>query len=494
MTFLTKSLYLTGLQCPKYLWTGANRPEAIPEADAGTRHLFSQGNLVDQLSKTLFASGIDIPHDDFEANIRLTKEKLASRKPLFQAGFLADNLFARTDILNPSQNGKWDLIEVKSSTTVKDIHTHDVAFQKTCCELSGIRINRCFIMHVNTAYIREGGLKPQEFFTCKEITDNVERILDTILPETKRMLPVIRKMACPKVQIGEHCNYPFDCQLKAECFKFLPGHNPLTLYRLKKSAAFELIHRGILSIKRLPSPFKLSYNQKIQVEATKNRKPYINKRKIGIFLEKLVYPLSFLDFETFETAIPLYDGTKPYQKLTFQYSLHTVAEQGAQPAHFSFLGNGKDDPRPEFIKSLRENLPDTGSIIVYNRSFEKTMLENLAVFQPSCKRWVNRVTARLTDLLVPFQSFSYYDPEQRGSASIKRVLPALTGRNYNDLEIGDGMTASLEYLFITLSNLHNTDADEKTVSRIRENLLEYCSLDTEAMILILRKLHEVAGN
>lgn len=195
-----------------------------------------------------------------------------------------------------------------------------------------------------------------------------------------------------------------------------------------------------------------------------------------------------MDFETYATAIPLYDGLKPYQQVPFQFSLHLIEKEGKKAKHYSFIAEGSGDPRPEFLKELKKVWGEKGSVIVYNQSFEQTVLKKLAEYYPLYKSWVDSIVNRMIDLLIPFRSFAYYHPKQKGSASIKYVLPVLTGATYEDFEIANGSEASLEYLFITHGSYGGEKATPEEIKKVRANLERYCGRDTEGMIWILEKL------
>jgi hypothetical protein len=210
----------------------------------------------------------------------------------------------------------------------------------------------------------------------------------------------------------------------------------------------------------------------------------VKPAEIREFLKKLSYPRYFLDFETFQTAVPEFDETRPYQQVPFQFSLHVVASAGAAPDHFSYLAEGNVDPRPEFLALLRERLGEAGPVICYNAAFERGIVEASVEVVPDFKGWWKKTGGRFVDLLVPFRSFAYYHPNQLGSASLKSVLPAVTGgTGYEDLEICDGGQAAWEYRRITFGNV---DPDER--ARVRAQLEEYCGLDTEAMIRVISAL------
>ena len=482
---LSKSKYLNGLQCHKYLWVKLNEPDRVPRFDASTQQRFNQGHLVGEFAKKQFPDGIDIPAGGFTENLKQTDELLIKRKPLFEAGIMADNAFSRIDILEPVSNNEWDIIEVKSSTRIKNIHIDDVSFQKYCCEQYGLKIRNCFLMTVNNEYIRESDIDTAGLLTMTKITDRVDRATNGIRQRVDSMFTTIGSEKCPDVTIGKQCNSPYECPLKEECWSFLPENNIFDMYGSKKDA-YELFEQGIYSFKDIPDDFPLSGKQEIQKACEISGKPRIDKKSIGEFLNKLKYPLYYLDFETFSGAIPLFDGTRPYQQIPFQFSLHVVDEENATARHCSFLADGTGDPRSEFVASLKNVLGNSGSIVVYSQSFEKGVLRALATMFPEYNDWVEDMNDRVIDLLAPFRSFHYYDSRQKGSASIKKVLPVLTGKSYDHLDISDGMNASLAFLGI-ISN--SASAEERV--KIRKDLEKYCALDTEGMIWIVDKLKEL---
>ena len=481
---LSKSKYLTGLQCPKLLWLEINDPERLPQVDLATQFIFDQGHLVGELAKKLFPEGIDVPTDDFMGNIATTKELLNERKPLFEAGILAGRIYSRVDILRPANGDQWDIIEVKSATSVKEVNIHDVAFQRHCCESQGLPINHCYLAYINNQYTRDGEIDPQELFKIDDITDLVEEASQGIYDRIDTMLENIAREECPESDIGTHCRDPYQCAL-AECWDFLPEHNIFNLYYGGKKC-FELYDSGIFTVKEIPDSYKLNGKQCIQRDCEISGRPHVDREAITDFLSTLYYPLYYLDFETIGPAVPLFDGTRPYQAIPFQFSLHVVSDGKASPDHFSFLAGSPDDPRPAFLSELKKVLGDSGSIIVYNQGFEEGILKKLAVIFPEYDDWITSVRGRLVDLLQPFRGFHYYHPRQKGSASIKRVLPALTGKGYDGMEISEGGEASIKFYTVTYG-----EATEEERNKVRADLEKYCALDTEGMVWIVDKLSEL---
>jgi len=482
---LTKSKYIIGLQCPKYLWTVFHEPDKIPEPDEATQFRFDQGNIIGELAHKLFPGGINIPTSDFSANLELSKKLLAGRKPLFEAAFSEDDIYSRADILEPAGKDAWDIIEVKSSTEVKDVYLEDVAFQRYCYEKAGLKIRKSFVMVINNQYVKDGDIDPKRLFKREEVTEEIDKISDKIPERIEQMLQIIESKDYPIIKIGKICHDPYGCPLEEQCWKFLPKNNVFDLYRGGKLSE-DLLEKEILAIKDIPEEIKLNDKQGIQRDCERTGKPHIHKENIKHFLKGLHYPLHYLDFETFNTVIPLYDGVRPYQQVPFQFSLHIVEKEGAKPKHVYFLASGKGDPRPAFLEELKQGIGEEGTIVVYNESFEKARLKELSEAFPKEKKWIADVLARFVDLLVPFRNFSYYHPNQRGSASIKEVMPALVGRSYSELDIANGGAASMAFLDITFEK-----TPEKERKKLRDNLEKYCGRDTEGMIWIVDKLNEI---
>jgi hypothetical protein len=483
--FLSKSRYLNGMQCLRYLWLLVNEPQSVPEPDDRTRQLFDQGHLVQRLAERLFPDGVRLPEASFRGNIALTGKMLKEGLTFFEAGILADNIYARVDVLRPGANGKWDIVEVKSSTKVKDENINDISFQKHCCEKRGLAIDRCFLTHVNNQYVKHGEIDPEQFLVVDDVT---ARVLDAevgIAARIDTMLEIMASGAMPDTRVGPHCSDPYECPVTA-CRESLPDNNVLELYR-GGSQAFDLLYRGTRYLRDIPDSFKLSRSQEVQRWCDANSCAHVDADAIGSFVKDLEYPIHYLDFETFNVAVPLFDGTRPYQQVPFQFSLHVVDRPGAMAWHFGHLAEGTDDPRPEFFDELRKVIGKKGSIVVYNQSFEERIVRELAEAFPQHGDWAEEVRARLVDLLLPFRGFNYYHPDQRGSASIKRVLPALTGHSYDDMDINDGDAASLAYLNMTYGNMTAAQREET-----RAHLEEYCGLDTEGMIRIVDRLREIA--
>ena len=504
MKILTKSKYMNGLQCLKLLWIACNEKEKMPAVSESSQHIFDQGTLVGNFAKKLFPKGIEIKADywDFAGSDEKSMAALKQRKPLFEAGFLSGRIYSRADILVPAGKDEWDIIEVKSGAEVKDENIQDVAFQKHSYEKRGLKIRKCFILHINSKYVRRGRIDASKLFVKEDITELVSDAIKGIEGRIAKMLETIESRKCPEIKIGPQCKKPYECGLKDYCFGKLSLTSVFNLYRIGERA-FELNESGVKNIEDIPANYELNEKQLIQHKCAKSGKPCIHREKIKEFLKTLSYPLYFMDFETYSTAIPLYSGLRPYQPIPFQFSVHVIEKEGGPAKHYSFIAEGSRDPRKKFMEELRKVLGGEskdkienngkGTILVYFQSFEKGRLDELGKKFPKSWKWIESVKERIADLIIPFTNFYYYSSAQEGSASLKHVLPAVTGKSYDGMEIANGENASLRYLYITHGAFDGTKASGEEIRKIRQDLEEYCGLDTEGMVWILERLRETCG-
>jgi hypothetical protein len=480
---LTKSKFISGRQCHKLFWYEIHKPDIFPGTGPELQKIFDQGHEVNDYARKLFPGGILLKEKG--DSISLAEEAklfFPRRKALFEASLIFEGNFARVDVLEPCGQDQWNLIEIKSTTSAKEVHYPDLAFQWELCERNGLGIARAYVLHLNKGYIRQGELDLDRLFQRTDVTDEVRNFKSHLSSDIKPLHEIMQQKEIPDIAIGAHCNDPYECPLKFICWKHVP---PVSVMNLKSGGkkSFDLLAMGVKRLEEIPNSFSLSDKQQIQVNAHKANKTHLNPAALRGFLDRLEYPLSFLDFETFGLAVPPFDGCKPYQQIPFQYSLHIVEKPGGAPQHRSFLAKAGSDPRPDFLAALQQSLPKSGSIIAYNLSFEDQILKACAKYFPGHRKWIEALSTRYIDLLKPFRDLDYYDPGQAGSASLKDVLPALTGKSYEGLVIGEGGEASREFLRFWKGLV---PPDE--IAALRQNLLDYCCLDTAGMIDIVENL------
>ena len=461
----------------------------MPDPSTMTEAVFEQSREVGSLAKRLFPDGIEVGAGliDHAQTVALTKQAVERRRPLFEAAFASAHAYARVDILNPVGGDCWDLHEVKASTSCKPVHLHDISLQVRVLRDAGIHVRKYYVVYINKDYVRRGDVDPEQFFVREDVTDAVDELLPAVQDNLDRMQAVIALDASPDVAIGPHCRSPYDCPLEDRCWSFLPEHNVTTLARIG-AKAFTLLEHGISDIRNIPAVHKLSPIQQLQRQAVVSGKPHIDGATVAAFLKRLKHPVCFLDFETFAPAIPMFDGDGPFEQIPFQFSLHIEHAPGTPLEHVMFLAEGTGDLRRAFMERLRSVLGDYGSVVVYNAQFEKGVLSRCAELMPEFAPWVSSVKHRVVDLLTPFKSFRVYHPQQCGSASIKAVMPAFTGRGYDELEIQEGGTASMEFVRVTFSGVPAAERQ-----RVRRQLEEYCARDTEGMVWIQDELRKLVG-
>ena len=493
-SYLTKTRYVNGLACQKWLWLAFNSPGRLPKADESAQFHMDEGRQVGELARTRYSGGVLLPTDAPRENDQRSRKLLDKRMPLFEAGFIHPNgsCYARADVLLPAGEDEWDLVEVKSGGSVQEEHLHDVAFQRHCYIGAGLRLRRCSLLHINTKYQRSGEIDSLSLFEEEDITDRVRALAPTIEPRIAGLLAIVKSSECPEFGRGE----PFhkdEAGVHAEdaLWKKHPDSDILTLYRGGKQA-IGLLQAGVYRIRDIPKSV-LRGKQLIQHAAHTGGKVHADRKAIAAFLATLRYPLHFLDFETFGTAIPLFDESKPYQQIPFQFSVHVVKAPGQRPAHHSYLSMEAEDPRSGLLESLRRVVGCEGSLVAYNQSFEKRILSDLASLLPEHADWVREANKRFVDLMAPFREFAYYNPSQGGSASLKVVLPAVTGQGYTGFEIANGSQASIAYLNATFGTPGGKQASTERMEATREALERYCGRDTEGMVWIVEKLAELSG-
>jgi hypothetical protein len=484
-TNLSKSKYIKGLKCHKALWLDKHKPELKADASAQTQQNFAVGHQVGDLAKQLFLNGVEIEFDtkNFPSMIAKTKQLITEGESvIYEATFSENSVFAMVDIL--VKNGSaWDIYEVKSSTSVKDVYIDDVSVQGYA--LSGVlNIGRCYVVHINNQYVRQGELDIRQLFTIAEVTDRLKSS-DEVESKLKQMQQMLANDE-PDIDIGTHCSSPYDCDFKPYCWQHIPQPSVFNLSRIGKKK-FDYYSQGKITYQDIQLE-NLSSVQSVQVDSYLNDKVHIDKSVIESFISDVVYPINFFDFETFQNAVPRFDGQKPYAQMPFQYSLHILHEDGALE-HKEFLGSEFNDPRQDLIQNMLADITEVGSIIAYNQSFEIGRIKDLAVFAPQYKDELLAFNSRFLDLIVPFRKLGYYHKNFQGSFSIKSVLPAMFPNDdeldYKKLEIQDGGMA-----MDTFANLHLVD-DEKERAKIRHDLLKYCHLDTLAMVRVFQKLNSL---
>ncbi|MDB2464005.1 DUF2779 domain-containing protein [Flavobacteriaceae bacterium] len=487
---LSKSTFIRGLQCEKSLYLYKHHYKLKDPTPSSLQAVFDQGTNIGILAQELFPIGADASPDNHFKMVESVGKTLdfiaQGETTIYEATFLYNDVLAALDILVKDEEG-WKAYEVKSSTKVSETYIKDAAIQYYTITNSGIDLKDISIVHINNQYTKDGELDIHQLFTIESVCDQVLKFLPRIPNEVRRLKNVIERTEVPKVDIGNHCSDPYDCDFKGTCWKHIPDYSVFDISRLNKDKKFELYNQGVITLDQIDlGQTDLNPGQILQVQSEINGTSHIDIEEIRNFTSGLHYPLYFLDFETISPAVPKYDGSRPYQQLVFQYSLHIQETSTSDIEHKEYLADPTEDPRIRFIEQLIQDCGASGDILVYNIGFERGKLNDLIEVFPEYSNELRAIVNRLKDLMIPFQQKWYYTPEMRGSYSIKSVLPALVPElSYNDLEIKEGGTASNTFLSMINGNFQGD------VEETRRQLLEYCKLDTYAMVKILERLLEV---
>ena len=482
---LTKTNIKAGIQCVKRLWLHKNISQ-VPPRSRYAEFMRQQGDAVEKEAYKKFPNGKDAAMKDQDAALNRTLELMAGgAECLFQPSFSAGGVRVRCDILRKSGD-VWDIIEVKSSTwkgkdKVKNEHIDDLAVQWHVAESADIPLGGAFLMLVNSADCVFPNLS--NLIREEEVTDQVRARAAEIPGLLREFGPTLGSPDAPDIPIGEHCTKPQECQFMGHCWKDMPKASIHTIPRLGWKKKKDMMERGVLLA--ADADVKLTEPQQRYVDIIRSGKPVIDTDGIRAQLDKLEFPLHFLDFETMSPAIPRIDGMRPYQHFPFQFSCHILRTENGEVEHHKYLHRSKDtDPLPPLLSHLADCVGRTGSIVVWHGAAEKGFLKELASYATEeQKELLDGMAGRLWDLELVFTGKKdefpplYRHQDFLGRTSLKAVLPALTDKSYDGLEIKDGKDAMGAW------NLTIHGKEDYT-----KELLEYCHLDTKAMVLIYRHL------
>jgi predicted RecB family nuclease len=493
---ISKSRFVSGAQCQKKLYFDLFRKDLKSPVTPQQQALFNTGHEIGHLAQQVFPGGIDLSPEtyyDFSDAIDQTREAInKGQTTIYEAAFYHEEVLAALDILHHQDGERW-AIEVKSSTSVKDYHLQDAALQYWVMAQSGFTPDKFFLMHINNAYVKQGPIDPKALFTLSDITTEVKEKQAWVAEQ----IPSLKSLQAnqePDIPIGKHCDAPFECDYKPHCWKHIPSKDSVFELKNARGKDWELYEQGILHLADVPPDFKLSVTQQMQVEGVKFGSSFIRKEPINEFLETISYPVYYFDFETINSAIPILDGTKPFQQVPFQYSLHRVSAPGESAEHTPFLANpldftekGEADPLQSLINRLKTDFQHEGTILAYNAVFEKTVLKALATAYPEDAEFIHLLTERFVDLMDVFKQGWYVTTAMQGSYSIKYVLPALFPElSYDNLAIGNGADASNTFLSMIVGSFTGNE------TLTRKQLLQYCEQDTYAMVLLHKELLRVS--
>ena len=542
MKRLSKSRYTAFSQCPKNLWLKVYKPEEAT-IDGGMEARFAQGNEVGDLAMGLFGDFKEVTaHQedgslDLQKMIDLTKQYMDEGvENICEASFSCEGSYCAVDILHKEKGG-WAIYEVKSTSFPEfngqeaklEKYAPDIAYQRWVLEQCGVNVTGTYLVCLNSGYVRHGALDVKQLFVVSDMKEMVENEYLKVQARIGQAMKVINSEQEPDMDLSECCMKPYKCAFWDYCKQkhHVPTPSVFDVYGGLGRGGFtfkkklDCYHQGLIAFEDLRST-DIGPIQNMQIEAALTGGEFINSEGIRKFLNKLSYPLYFLDFETMQDAVPQYDGAKVYAQITFQYSLHIKQNETAPYEHREFLASSDgSDPRRALAEQLCKDIPKDVCTLAYNKMFECGRIRELAALYPDLSDHLLNIADNIKDLIDPFRAGDYYVPAMGGSFSIKSVLPALfpddPGLDYHNLDErcqngGDAMTIfpRLQQMEQSLPKQGVQNQDGQLVMadslmplpeqiRIREEiaasrkaLLDYCKLDTWAMVKVWQKLKEVA--
>lgn len=489
---LSKSRYCVGIRCQKELWLSCYKEEVAKEQDNDV--IIENGNKVGEFARGLFGNYILIENNDNKEKMIQETKKYLAKKPniICEASFSYLNNFCSVDILKNDEDGV-EIYEVKSSTQKNDIYIDDLSYQTWVLKKCGLNVKKSYLVYVNNKYIKKGKVDSNSFFKIEEIT---LRPMEEIEENIKKLEMTINNSQEPDIDLSVNCKknkkVPYDCPYFQYCTRNLPTPNIFDVgWKTTFTKKLGFYYQNKLSYSDILSEGGINPKADLQMSSELNNLgPKIDIDSIKSFLSTLTYPLYFLDFESYQVAIPEIDGTHPYQQICFQYSLHYYLEENKELYHKEFLSDDYNgNPMRGLCKQLCEDIPMNSCVIVYNQSFEITRLKEMAALFPEYRTHLLNIASNIKDLYPIFRDQEYYVKEMGGSSSIKEVLPALFPNdpsldyhNLNQVHKGDEASEA----FLSLRTKSREEQEE-----LRHNMLKYCELDTYATVKILQKLKTI---
>jgi hypothetical protein len=486
MRNLSKSKLLAFLQCPKRLWLELRRPDLL-QVSTATQASFEAGHQVGEIARQLYDPDgkgqlIDAQVEGFDAAFARSKALLASSQPIFEAGFAAGGALAFADVMMPMQEGgklAWRLVEVKSSTSVKDYHRDDVAVQAYVAKSAGVPLVSLALAHIDSSWVYPGGEDYRGLLVEADLSGEVFARGSEVETWIADAQAIAAGDAEPAIRTGRHCGKPFECGFLAYCQSQEPqAEHPVGwLPRIQAKALKALIEKdGVIDMSGVPDEL-LNERQRRVKACTLSGAAWFDAPNAAADLAPHSLPAYFIDFETIQFVVPIWKGTRPYQQIPFQFSVHYLSGSG-ELDHRSFIELGGNDPSEKFAESLIAACGASGPVFVYNAGFETARIRELGDRFPRLKPALLAINGRVVDLLRIAEQ-RYYHPSQQGSWSIKKVLPAVApDLRYDALDgVQDGSMA--------MNAFHEAIAAGTTTARkveIERQLVQYCGLDTYAMV------------
>ncbi len=496
---ISKAKIMRGYQCAKSFYLSIHHKEFEPKISPELQALFDQGHAVSELARLQYSKKyskavvVENTPWDFVGALKKTKELLNLKSEvIFEAAFEYKGCFARIDLMIYNQNTeRWHIADFKSTTKVKDEHYDDIGLQAWIIANAGLPIEKISVIHLNNLCTYPD---LDQLFTEVDVTEKLREFYPQISVQLNQLFPNLKSDEIPVVDIGKHCQKPNLCVFFDKCFseKNIPAESIFNIPTLNEKK-WDLYDKRMIDIydSRLLETDDLNEKQKIFLDVQKTKKRFVNSVEVRNSLESWQFPLIFLDFETISYAIPKYEGTRPFQQVPFQFSIHVLKSKDDMDCeHYEFLNDQDTDPRESLVKKMSDifkQLPQQSSVVAYYSKFEAGCLQDLADYFSQYAAELIQIKNRLVDPLPIFREH-IYDHEFKDSFSLKSVAPAILGQkaSYTGLDVGDGGAAQRAYLKLLKSNISTLEKNQ-----IIKNLLLYCKKDTEVLVDLVRWLYKI---
>ncbi len=482
---LSKSDYMLNLKHPAWLWYKKHEKHKLPPIDDQLQAMFDAGNVFERYAEETFPKGIHLGFSDFKEYQSLTDRTTRAlddgAKTIYQGRFEHEQLTFICDVLQVVGSKTVELTEIKASTKAKPEHMYDLAFQTHVLEGCGYEVMKISVAHVDNTYVRSGDIDSERITAVTDVTESVKKLRDQTKEQVKKALEVASSDTCPDPSPAYAGPGYFNDWLSV--YKSHIDIEPGSIFDLGQLSAkqFEQLEAsGISKLLDIPENFELKPKQALQLEAIKIDRPIIHEKPIKEFLNSFEFPLYFLDYETMGSVIPCFDGMQPYKQYPFQYSLHILDSPDSKLRHVEYLHTDNSNPIEPLSKILKSHIGDSGTVITWNMGFEKGCNAMIGSLLPEYDQFYMDLNERIVDLGLPFAKGWYTDKDFRTKWSIKDVLPVLIPKlSYKEIGIQDGMAAQRTWMATVLDG-DNEGAREQ----ILKDLIEYCKLDTLAMVKI----------
>lgn len=487
---ISKTDFQNYRKCPEWFWVIKNAQEKLPKKELSDfeQQIIDQGYEVEHLARRLFEKGVLIEGFGEEAEKQTQELIESSETQIFQATFISDDLLAMCDALVLNEvSGQWDIYEIKGTTSKdrkKEDYFWDLAFQREVLERAEMNVGRLNLIELNKEYRKQGEIDPTELLEITDLTEEIDSLKEEIRMEINKAKSFLETELEP-TRCG--CLYKTrsnHCDAFSLFYESLPDYSIYDLSRISTKKIKNFVDNGIVDVNQIPNDASLTKIQSNQVRVHKQNRKIIDVQGIKDELKQLQYPLYFLDYETVSTAIPVYENCYPFQQVPFQFSLHILNSSESELAHYEYLHAGSDNPIPDLVNELKSRMADYGTVIVWNKSFEGKCNRDMAEIVPEHEDFLLSINDRFYDLRDIFSKQLYVHKAFQGSTSIKKILPVLApDLNYDILEINEGGMASSAW-----KKMIFTDISSEERETMKSHLLEYCMLDTLAMVRILEEL------